>query len=237
MKKIIFILFLFIAIFAFALTVLNINTTSKQCINYKCHEIKIPLYLKILDFFTRHYHYKQLVEDITQNSKNEQEKAIKIFEWVNANIRKTPPGFPIVDDHALNIIIRGYGADDQFSDVFSTLCNYAGLEASFQWVYTNDRTATISLSFVKIDGKWFIFDPYRNIYFKKPLECASVDKKNIIGLIESASKEPEIDYSIYLNDLPLIKEAGLTRASIQSPLKRFIYQIKVLFLKNKNLRN
>ncbi len=119
-------------------TLININVTTEQCINYRCHSIRIPLYLKVLDFFDRHYHYKQLVREIIKNEKTDEGRVIKIFTWTYGNIRKVPSGFPVIDDHVWHIIIRGYGANDQFQDVFSTLCNYAGLEANFYYLFNND---------------------------------------------------------------------------------------------------
>jgi len=59
--------------------ILNINVTTQQGINYQWQTIEIPLYLKILDFFDRHYNYKWTVKRITGDSKTEKEKVFKIF--------------------------------------------------------------------------------------------------------------------------------------------------------------
>lgn len=228
MKKLLRILLpciiLLIGLFVF----LNINVTTQQGINYRWQTIRIPLYLKILDFFDRHYNYKELVKRIVKDAKTDEERVLKIFEWTHANIKKVPNGFPTIDDHVWHIIVRGYGADDQSSDVFTTLCNYVGIDAFFSWVYTRDKSQRIPLSFVKIEKKWFIFDPYHGIYFK--------DKKGglaDINILKSNNWTPEgnkehldIDYAIYFDNLPLIKDAGLKRANIQSPLNRLIFEIK-----------
>src|SRR3989338_5498954 len=161
MKKLIRLLLFFIAI----ILVLNLNVSIKQGINYEVRTLKIPLYLKILDFYDRHFNYGYLADSIVKGIKNPEEKAVRIFEWTYANIHRTPIGMPVVDDHVWHIIVRGYGNDDQFADVFSTLCNYAGLDALFLEVFRKDEKEAIVLSFVKIGNKWLVFDPYNGVYF------------------------------------------------------------------------
>ena len=105
---------------------LNVQVTTRQGINYKVTSIKIPLYLKLLDFFDRHYNYISLVSRITHGCINKETKILALFNWCYANIKDQPETLPVVDDHVWHIIIRGYGAGEQSSDVFTTLCNYAG---------------------------------------------------------------------------------------------------------------
>ena len=62
MKKNFFRLLSIVIIFILILCVLNIGVTTKQGINYRVSEIKLPIYLKILDFVDRHYNYKNLVK-------------------------------------------------------------------------------------------------------------------------------------------------------------------------------
>jgi hypothetical protein len=196
----------------------------------------MPLYLKILDFFDRHYNYKLLVKAIIQDTRDEREKAFKILQWTNENIRPVPEGMPIIDDHVWHIIVRGYGTHEQSQDVFTTLCNYAGMDAFFYRLYTKDKSSRIPLSFVKIDKKWFIFDAYYGIYFKKgEATLASIEDisrgdwiaENIAG-----SNRSKVRYADYLQDLGTVeyeRYKRLARANIQSPLNRLYYQInKVL---------
>jgi len=208
---------------------LNIEVSTCRGINYEVSIIKIPLYLKVLDFFDRHYNYNQLVKSIVKDVKTEEERVMKIFEWTYKNIREVPAGMPIIDDHVWHIIVRGYGASDQFSDVFTTLCNYAGLDAFYSWVYTQDRTKRIPLSFVRIKNKWYIFDPYHGAYFKdKKGRLADIEtlKSNSIWTIETLTEKSDIDYKSYFNMLLLPERIGLKRAHIQFPLRRTIFEIK-----------
>lgn len=224
------VLLIIIAVVAGIYLVLNMDVTTRQGVNYQIYTIRIPLYFKLLGFFDRHYNYKELVRKIVKGVNNEKEKVMKIFEWTCQNIRKVPEGFPIIDDHVWHIIIRGYGTADQASDVFTTLCNYAGIDAFFSWEYSQDRTRNIPLSFVKIEGQWYIFDPYRGVYFKDAqgelMDLEAIRSKKPWLIEAKGNKDPGIDYAVYFGNLRSIKKLGLTRPNIQFPLKRIIFEVE-----------
>lgn len=198
--------------------------------NFQVKEIKIPLYLKTLDFIDRHYNYGELAGHITSGAKTDQEKIMKIFKWTHENIRKTPEGLPIIDDHVWHIIIRGYGVDDQVSDVFTTLCNYTGTNAFFCWIKAENQAHRMPLSFVKIKGRWNVFDPYNGNYFKNTKGGLAAIEEIIKGdwLIESIDSfnAPNVNYAQYLKNLIPLKNVSLTRANIQSPFNRLKFEIK-----------
>lgn len=223
---------LFTAILLTVAFILNLRVSYYQAINYNVRIVRIPLYLKIIDLFSRHYHYRELVQEITAASKDEEEKAIALFKWIYRNIRKVPADFPVIDDHLWHIIIRGYGTDDQSADVFSTLCNYAGIESFFAWpdLLTKEENKKICLSFVKLKGKWCIFDPYRGVYFTdkdgKPAGIEAI--KNNVYFLQCLTVMPAIDYSDYLQGLISINinNPGLRKSNIQSPLTRLLFEIQ-----------
>lgn len=224
-RKLSKLLFLVIAV-AGVLILLNMSVTTRQGIDHKLSHIKIPLYLKTLDFFDRYYNYRALVKRIVGGANNDEEKVMRIFNWTHNNIRRAPKELPIVDDHVWHIIVRGYGVNDQFQDVFTALCNIAGIDAFFSGVYTEDRSGVIMLSFVKIQEKWYAFDAYRGVYFKdKNGRLADVGSKNG-WLIATLGEQPDIDYIPYLKNLPQIKDIGLSRSNTQSPLNRFLFEAK-----------
>ena len=227
-KTLIKITFLLIGLLL-CVTVLNLPVTTRQGINYSVHTIKIPLYIKILEFIDRNYSYRVLVKDIIRDCKDEQEKVMKIFRWTYKNIRKAPVDFPIVDDHVWHIIVRGYGVNDQFSDVFATLCNYAGVDAFYTWAYSDDKKSALPLAFVEINDKWFVFYPYRGAYFENCRgELADIEdiKANDWVVVEDKGEKANLNYADYLSNLSIPKEYGLTRTNIQSPFNRLIFEIK-----------
>jgi len=209
---------------------LNVQVTTRQGINYKIRTIRIPLYLKILDFLDRHYNYAQLVRSITSGSKTDEERVMRISEWTYENIKMAPEGMPIIDDHVWHIIVRGYGVGEQSSDVFTTLCNYAGLDASYYWVSGRTDKYGIVLSFVKTHSGWIILDQYRGVYFKNNkgglADITQIKSGDYAAEGISGTAASGFDYKEYFANLPDIKDMGSSRGGIQSPLKRFIFEIK-----------
>lgn len=230
MKKFIIKLSIVVATIIAIILVLNIKVSTLQGINYKVHTIRIPLYLKILDFMDRHYNYKQIVKKIIENEQDKQKRVMKLFSWTYHNIKKQPENLPIIDDHVWHIIVRGYGVRDQSSDVFATLCNYAGADAFFDSFCAEEKEEKIILSLVRLDDRWYVFDPYNGFYFlNKEGALADIDaiKKGHYRLGRlGPPKEAVLDYISYIKNMPDIKEIGLRRETVQSPFKRFLYMFK-----------
>ncbi|KPK41440.1 MAG: hypothetical protein AMJ78_05495 [Omnitrophica WOR_2 bacterium SM23_29] len=243
MKRIKFLAFFIILILVAVFFILNIKTTTRQGINYNVRTLKIPLYLKVLDFYDRHYNYKWLTHRITEGKISEKEKVMAIFKWTVENIAKQPPELKTVDDHVWHIIIRGYGTGDQFSDVFTTLCNYVGIDAFFFRLRNKDKTSLITFSFVKIAHKWYVFEPRNGIYFTKTdgsfasVEDIAEGNWTIRGIREDFN-EKKVKYSDYFSEILSIdfeRTHKWSRANIQSPINRFFYGVfKRYFIKIPN---
>lgn len=209
---------------------LNFQVSYKQGINFQVRSVSIPLYLKVMDFFDRHYNYKNLTGKIISPSDSEEQRVMKLLAWTHDNIRDVPEGFPVVDDHVWHIIIRGYGTVDQSNDVFTTLCNYAGVDAFFDFIYSADKNKMVVLSFVKLNNSWRVFDSYNGVYFKnrKGGIASLEDIKEGDWMVSSAARiiRQNSDYAKYLENLSPIGDIGFKRANIQSPLRRLIFQFK-----------
>lgn len=210
--------------------VFNFKTTYYQGVNYKVKSVKIPLYVKMVDFMSRNYHYKETLKDIIEGSESEEERVFKLFHWSHENIRPVPAGFLVVDDHVWHIIIRGYGASDQVSDVFTTLCNYAGVEAAFLFISPRAGKNKMPLSFVRINKKWRVFDPYLGVYFKDregnlaDIETIKAGAYLLEGKTEAVSQDY---YADYIPNFPSLHDSvGLGRSKIQSPINRLLYELK-----------
>ncbi len=240
MKKKAFKLALAIAAFFLVIALLNSTVVTRQGINFEVHTIELPLYLKILDFFDRHYNYRTLVKRIVGKTNTNEEKVSRIFAWTYKQIKPQPENLPVIDDHVWNIIIRGYGVEDQSSDVFTTLCNYAGIDAFYDLIFTQDRNFCIPLSFVRIGNKWVTLDPHNGVYFQnRQGNMAGIEEilkgdwvENYIDTpLEGhnfAGKKSYVNYAVYLKNLSPVTAIGLKRANIQSPLKRLQYEITKL---------
>ncbi len=231
-KKVLFSLLIISLILGSILIVINISVSSRQGVNYVVHTIRLPLYIKFIEFIDRDYQYKTIARAIIKDCKTDNEKVLAIFYWTRNNIKKgIPSGFPIIDDHVLNIIIRGYGTADQIADVFTTLSSYAGYPAVMYNLYLPDNPEHgLCISAVYLQGKWRLMDAYNGLYF--------INKNNTIASIDDIIANPNliektIDKSIdkikYLNmykNLKPIKEIKTTKAELQMPIKRIIFAIK-----------
>lgn len=232
-KKIISLSIFIIVALAVLILFLNIEATTRQGINYKVNTIRLPLYLKLMDFYDRHFNYKWLVYRITAGKTSQKDKVMALFKWTHENIREQPKELPIIDDHIWHIIVRSYGTGDQFSDVFTTLCNYAHFDAFFYRLYNKENTSKITFSLVKIGNRWCFFEPRYGVYFvNSKNEFASVEEiakgdwevRIIDGLLPSG-----LNYADYLREIPsfnLEQYHKVSRANIQSPLNRLFYGIK-----------
>ena len=89
---------------------------------------------------------------------------------------------------------------------------------------------------MKLNKKWHVFDPYNGVYFKNnDQEFASIKQlKNgdWKSFFISEENRQNYDYSEYFKNLPSIGNIGLKRANIQSPLRRFIFEVKECLRKN-----
>lgn len=212
---------------------LNTKVTIRQGIDYKVRTLKMPLYLKLIDFYDRHLNYKQLTIEILASAgkkTSDGTTVLAIFNWTVANIAKQPKELPVIDDHVWHIIVRRYGADDQFQDVFATLCNYAGLNAFFDQLSTEEGQRK-PFAFVKVGNKWVVFDVFNGVYFRNAQGAiAGVDDLVSGQWREENVKEhiPEDYYRAYFKSLPLtdFNQQKFSRSRIQSPLRRFVSWLK-----------
>lgn len=135
----------------------TLTVTTRQGVNFHVSSRKISLSVKVLDFLYRHHQYAILVGEITSGRTSDPERALTVLDWTRRNIRPTPDGWPIVDDHVLNVIIRGHGTPDQMADVFAVLSTYAGVPAFWE-TRRISPTKKALLTFVRIEGEWMLVD-------------------------------------------------------------------------------
>lgn len=209
--------------------ILTFPVKTKKGINYTLTVLRIPLYVKVTEYLDRNYWYKRLTDGITAGCATDTEKVIAIFNWVMENIHRMPPGFDVIDDHTLNVIIRRYGTHDQMADAFTTLCVYAGIPAFFRSEEIQEGKRHIILSYVLLDNKWRVFDVYRKTFFlNKAGEIASVeDIVSDPSIAEGrAGAREAVNYEDFFNDLKPIKEDFTSKAQKQVPILRLKYEIK-----------
>lgn len=211
--------------------VFTMEVSTKQGVNFRVVTKNVPLYVKVLDFVHRHLKYVELAEEITQGLTTERERVLAVFEWTHRNIRQPPPDWPIVDDHILNIIIRGYGIPDQMADVFTTLATYAGVPAFWGKVDSPDSPESLFLSFAKVDGKWVVFDVANGFVFKDVEgELASIDELranlSLVDRTVGRFQYKGLPYRSYLEGLGPLTPPAVLRAEKQMPWPRLIFELR-----------
>ena len=204
---------------------------------YALHHRKIPLYLKSLEFITRHFQLKQLTRDIIEGKVSDQEKIDAIFKWVTEHIKLSPAGMPAIDDHHWNIIVRGYGAEDQMSDVFSVLCFYSDIK-SFYRVLRDNKGHVHPFAFVFFKDKWIAFDVCHHAYFINVLDndwasLSDLEKGlfHVMSLDHAAIQKSKNYYcSLFSNvEVEILDTINLERNLMQQPLTRLWYEIMSFF--------
>jgi len=224
-------------VLAAVIWVANLPTSIHVGVNGYFRQIHMPLYVKWTQFLARHYEYERLARQITAGCRTEEEKVLAILRWTKSNLRNVPAGMPVCDDHTLYIIIRGYGMPGQFQDIFTTLCAYAGLPAFFGKAYDRQHNNKYNLSFVKLHGKWRVFDAYYGKYFKSSngdiaaVEDILKDHSLIKGNGVDAIVINGIPYSdfYYTLDLSTARNGSTLRPYRQMPFQRILYEIKKAF--------
>ena len=205
------------------------KVTTGQGINYKVSRLELPLYLKLLNFYDRHFNYKWLTKRITGHLKTKEEKIFQLFQWTHENILQQPNDLPIMDDHVWNVYVRGYGVSDNFHDLFTTLCNYAGADGFFLPIYIDNSNKRINLSFISIKRGWVVFDPYNGIYFENKFRnwatIPEIKEQNWKIAKLKSNDITESYYKPYLEVLPTIEKIGYKRANTQSPFNRLKLQL------------
>lgn len=144
----------------------NFPVTTKQGVNFEVSSRRMPLYRKAFEFLDRDAQYRQLANEITRESRSDQARVQAVFDWTARRIQPAPEGWPVIDDHILNIIIRGYGVSDQRADVFATLATYAGVPSFWRKVRVPGMDAGIILTFSRVDGRWVVMDVAGGFMFR-----------------------------------------------------------------------
>ncbi|MBI3011124.1 MAG: transglutaminase domain-containing protein [Candidatus Omnitrophica bacterium] len=199
--------------------------TTRQGVNFEVSAKRMPLYVKTIDFLHRHSHYQLLANEITRGLRSDRERVLAVFEWTRRHIRHTPKGWPVVDDHVLDIIIRGHGLDDQMADVFTTLTTYAGVPA-FWW------PGSVVVSFARVDGRWRMFDVANGLIFTDAQgQLADVhellDEPSLIDAAAGGLTAGGQVYAEYVRKrLGSFEVPAVLRAEQQMPLPRLTCEIR-----------
>ena len=140
--------------------------TTRVGVNYVWTAKRIPLYAKTINFLSRDLQTRQIATEAVAGAVTEEEKLLQIFSWVTSHIQATPAGFPLVDDHPLHVIIRGYGGQDQRTETFVLLAGYNGFQAVLTRVMPPPTTREVMFALVRCRRKTLLFDVVHRVVFR-----------------------------------------------------------------------
>ena len=135
--------------------------------NYVWSSKRIPLYEKAVNFISRDLQLRRLAQEITAGTPPASpERLQRLFAWTGEHVRATPEGFPVIDDHILHVILRGYGGSDQRTEAFTVLAGYAGIEAAVARLLPPERNDEfLIIALVRLGGKTYVFDVVNALTF------------------------------------------------------------------------
>jgi len=81
-------------------------------------------------------------------------------------VQPTPPGFPVVDDHVLHTIIRGYGTPDQQAEVLALLAIDSGYPSTGMHLQVPGSRAGIDITVVQLGTGLVICDVEHRLLFR-----------------------------------------------------------------------
>jgi len=157
------------AIVAAAIVTACWPVTTRFGVDYRWSSKTLPLYEKALNFVSRDLQARRLSREVAAGGGSAEDVAIRIFRWVGTHVRRVPPGFPVVDDHLLHVIIRGYGAADQRTEVFALLASYAAIPATAVPLSVDapERRRTIYVAVADVGGRLLVVDVENQILFRR----------------------------------------------------------------------
>lgn len=199
--------------------------TTRVGVNFVVTSHRLTLAEKTVHFVSRHWQTQRVAESVTSPGQGFEEKIERILAWVSENVRSVPEGFPIVDDHPLHIILRGYGASDQRTEAFTLLASYSGLPAGTVVLNAKGTRETTMLALVEWKGHLYPVDVQHNLLFRTPdgrlahlaelMEHPQWIEAAAAGRINSG-----VPYAAYWEQIGSL-EPSFARMRLQKPWSRF----------------
>lgn len=207
--------------------------TTRYGVDYQVSSRTIPLYEKAANFLSRDLQTRRLAAEVTAGAAGDDDKLLRIFEWVGRNVRPTPAGFPIIDDHVLHIVIRGYGETDQRTEAFALLASYSGLPATGA-ILREPGGSGLYIALVQSQGRLIPVDVVNHLVFRLPQtgELADIDAlqahPDVVAAQAAGRKVRNVPYQRYFADIGALRPA-FERMEAQKPWPRLKNEIARVF--------
>lgn len=141
------------------------------------------------DRLYREVSYQFLADRITAGAKTDEERAIRLFEFVHLQVNVV--GAQVVDDNPWNDLVRGIGWCDQQSWDLATLLSKQNVHARFAMLRKADGVSPHTVAEVRLGERWVLFDQLNGLYYHKPDgELATLEE--VTGDVALIAAEPKI---------------------------------------------
>ena len=191
--------------------------TTRAGYNYKVSVRQWTLLEKAVAFVDRDFQLRRLSEQIAGTGGTQEQRLLRMYDWVTANLGFVPEGFPVIDDHVLNIFIRQYGTQDQRAEALAVLASYDGMPGSTIPLGKGPKRRPIQLTVVKLDTRLVLFDVNNNIVFRRPSgELATV--KDVVAdpaIVKAAGRGLIVDDAPYEEHFARLGDVEVTFARME----------------------
>lgn len=223
---------MWLGVAAVLLLVAQWPVTTSVGLNYTVTTTRLPLYEKAINFISRDLQTRWITRQIVAGSTTDEEKLERLFEWVTQHVQPTPAGLPIIDDHPLHILIRGYGAEDQRTEAFLLLAGYTGFPGVIVRLRPPAASRQLLVALVRVGSRTLVFDIVNHVTFRHDAG-AFADVQELLSrpdLMERSAPRLMVDglpYSRYLPELAHLN-GGFSRIASQQMGPRIAQELRRL---------
>jgi hypothetical protein len=140
--------------------------TTAEGVDFHVTIKRLTLFEKAVAFVDRDLEMRRLTREIAGADGTREQRLLRMYDWVTANIHPVPPGLPVVDNHVLYIFVRRYGAMDQRAEALAALASYDGMPASTLPLGKYPKRLFVQLTVVKLADRLVVFDVNNRIVFR-----------------------------------------------------------------------
>jgi hypothetical protein len=197
-----------LAIVASLVIIARWPVTTAVGIDYRVTVKQLTLFEKAAAFVSRDLEMRRLMREIVGTGGTQEQRLLRMYDWVSDNVHPIPPGLPVVDDHVLYIFVRRYGAIDQRAEALAALASYDSMPATTLALGKDPKRQLVQLTVVQLADRLVVFDVNNGITFRKLSgELATIeDLRADVSIIRRAGAAIVIDGAPYHEHFQLLRE-------------------------------
>ena len=155
-----------LAIVASLVIIARWPVTTAVGIDYRVTVKQLTLFEKAAAFVSRDLEMRRLMREIVGTGGTQEQRLLRMYDWVSDNVHPIPPGLPVVDDHVLYIFVRRYGAIDQRAEALAALASYDSMPATTLALGKDPKRQLVQLTVVQLADRLVVFDVNNGITFR-----------------------------------------------------------------------